>query len=203
MPRLVALAAAWVAVALSVAPASAQTGAAVGQVVSQHGLVTVLRASGPSVLVVGEPLSLADRIVTAPGSRVVIELADGARVTIGAESELALSAVAAPAATGPLRTVLSLALGIVRAVLPTGSRFEVQTSAAIASARSTVFIVEAEPDKAAVLALEGRVDVTAAGAVVTLGPGEGTDIQAGAAPRPVVRWGEPRVARALARTEPP
>lgn len=79
--------------------------------------------------------------------------------------------------------------------------FQVVTPQAIAAVRGTRWAVDNGGDKTSVLVLRGRVSVRrpAGGAAVTLGPGQGVDVVAGAAPLEVKRWGAPRVAALLAR----
>ena len=108
-------------------------------------------------------------------------------------------------AAGMLAAGLTLVLGILRAKLlgpPWRDSFEVRTRAAIASVRSTEWIVESRPLKTSVLVVEGEVAVTgkASRDRVLLGPGMGTDVPLGGVPSPAAAWGAERVADVEART---
>jgi uncharacterized protein YqfA (UPF0365 family) len=65
--------------------------------------------------------------------------------------------------------------------------------------RGTQFFAGVLDDGFGVFVARGRVDVRAAGGRVSVGAGEGTTIAApGQKPGAVKRWGEPKIARALA-----
>jgi ferric-dicitrate binding protein FerR (iron transport regulator) len=81
-----------------------------------------------------------------------------------------------------------------------GRRFEVITPQAIAAVRGTKWAVDVDAAKTSVLVVRGQVGVrrpTEPGGV-TLGPGEGVDVE-GANPLVVKRWPQPRVSALLAR----
>ena len=80
-------------------------------------------------------------------------------------------------------------------------RFQVTTPQAIAAVRGTKWAVDAQETRTSVLVLRGRVAVRrprGAGQVV-LGPGDGVDVEPGAAPLVIKRWPQPRVDALLAR----
>jgi hypothetical protein len=134
---------------------------------------------------------------------VVIRFEDGSLCTIGPDSELVLADLAASAGGW-----LELVRGIVRLILAPGARSTetgVRTRAAVASVRSTDFIVDAALDRAAVFVADGAVLVTGrlTGASVTLQGGEGTDVGLREPPTPPKRWGEKRVGEVTARTSLP
>jgi ferric-dicitrate binding protein FerR (iron transport regulator) len=82
-----------------------------------------------------------------------------------------------------------------------GLRFQIRTPQAVAAVRGTRWFADAAGNRTSVFVAEGRVLVrraTAAGGV-TLGPGQGVDIEPGRAPLEVRRWPAPRVAALLAR----
>jgi len=80
-------------------------------------------------------------------------------------------------------------------------RFQVITPQAIAAVRGTKWAVDAQASQTSVLVLQGQVAVRrpGGGKQVVLGPGEGVDVDAGAEPLVVKRWGQPRVDALLAR----
>jgi hypothetical protein len=82
------------------------------------------------------------------------------------------------------------------------NRFQVITPQAIAAVRGTKWAVDAQDNRTSVLVLNGRVAVrrpSRAGGEVTLGPGEGVDVEPGSGALEVKRWGQPRVDALLAR----
>jgi hypothetical protein len=81
------------------------------------------------------------------------------------------------------------------------SRFEVTTPQAIAAVRGTKWAVDAQETRTSVLVLRGRVAVRrpAGAGEVTLGPGQGVDVDPGTGPLVVKTWGQPRVDALLAR----
>lgn len=81
-------------------------------------------------------------------------------------------------------------------------RFQVITPQAIAAVRGTKWAVDAQDTRTSVLVLVGQVAVRrpgGAGGEVTLGPGEGVDVEPGSGALEVKRWGQPRVDALLAR----
>lgn len=83
----------------------------------------------------------------------------------------------------------------------TKRRFQVNTPQAIAAVRGTKWAVDAQQSGTSVLVLRGRVAVrrpSGAGQVV-LGPGDGVDVEPGAAALVIKRWPQPRVDALLAR----
>ena len=173
------------------------------------GPATVERAGtsiplSPNVLLYQE-----DRIVTGDAARVEIRCEDGSIIVVGDRSSVSLATfVTPPTRRGGWVGVLSMIEGILRVTLPSRNRWnrlETVTDTAVASARSTAWIVDARRDTTGVFAIEGRVRVvgrTAPGEV-TLTVGQGTDVRRGAAPTPPVTWGRPRVTTALERTSLP
>ncbi|MFT4185102.1 MAG: FecR domain-containing protein [Rhizobium sp.] len=79
--------------------------------------------------------------------------------------------------------------------------FEVVTPQAIAAVRGTRWAVDAERGKTSVLVLRGRVAVNkvSTGEGVTLGRGQGVDVDRGRSPLRVTQWGQARVNALMAR----
>ena len=101
--------------------------------------------------------------------------------------------------------VLGLLQGIVRLIggggAPAGGTIEVDTRTAIASVRSTEWLLESTAKGTGVLSIVGEVTVLAlAGGEVVLRPGQGTDVPPGGPPKPPATWGETRRRDAIART---
>ena len=83
---------------------------------------------------------------------------------------------------------------------PGGNRFDVTTPQAIAAVRGTKWAVDAEGGKTSVFVAEGRVRVArrAGRGNVTLGPGDGVDVEA-TGELIVKRWPPARVSALMAR----
>ncbi len=151
-----------------------------------------------------------DRIRTAADAKLRLHLEDGSVLTLGAATDLNLSRVNYAPEQATRNVLLEVPRGIIRVLvdlLVAHSSFDVQASTAVASVRGTEWIVEAQPDAAALVALAGRVtvrsaDPSQAGEVVLL-PGEGTTVPAGAPPQAVKTWGAARKNAFLARTSLP
>jgi hypothetical protein len=195
-------------VACSSAPAAADE-AAIGHVVRKSGFVTLTRDDHTRVVPAGAPLLPTDRIVTAADGRVEIAFRDRTVVVIGPGSEVIVADYQVDAAGGRLRGLLSLIGGILRAAVAKasdGGTFEVETRVAVASVRSTDWIVEADRrDHAAVFVVDGVVEVVSKSEKtgVRVEAGFGTDVFAGKAPTRPKQWGKKRVDAALARTRIP
>ena len=184
-------------------PGAALAGDPIGRVVQQEGAVTVQRAEDRVPLWPGDPVFIADRVLTGPDGRVRIAFQDESLLAIGSDSEVVVDDFRIGRDGRRLNAVISLLLGIVRAAVTPAAPsvvFDVRTRVALASARSTDWIVEAKPDHTAVFVAEGLVDVTASGGQVLLGSGLGTDVMAGRAPTSPKRWGEARVRDVMGRT---
>lgn len=188
------------------APSVMADDARIGDVVKQRGDVTAMRDGAIKALDVGEAVFLTDRIVTGPETRVKLRLVDGTVVAIGADSEVEFTEYAIIEDDIRLSAVLSLIRGIIRATVAGGdppAPFDIRTQAAVASVRSTDWIVEARNGKTGVFVVEGLVAVTTdqPPAAVLLEPEFGTDVEVGGEPDPPVKWAEARVDAALAETE--
>ncbi len=198
---VILLIAGWLAAA---ATAQAQADA-IGVVVSQSGIVTVLRGAGPGTLSSGDGVFRGDRIVTGPDARLRIAFDDGSTVAIGPRTDVAVSRFILSEDESLTDGILDLLRGIMRiALVPSTARerFEIRTRTAVASVRSTDWIVEATDAGSAVFVVSGRVAVAATGSgeTVSLEQGFGTDVAAGQPPSAPKQWGKKRVVRALNMT---
>lgn len=181
-------------------PALAQSGETVGRVSDLTGPATVIRDGTPIALRRGADIHATDRLRTLEGAKLEVRFDDGSRLILGADSVVEVARYA-PGDGG--RGLLDMVQGVLRVVLDKAaawSSFDVETANAVASARSTEWVVVLSPDGTAVFVVDGRVAVSAQGREIELGPGEGTDVPPDAPPGPVKRWGQGRVDEVLART---
>jgi hypothetical protein len=186
---------------------AAAQGDAVGRVTVVEGRAVALRGDVRTLLTADAPVYRDDRIRTGPAARLGIAFTDGSTLAVGSDSLVAVSDYAV-ASGGAVDATISLFMGILRAVVAPGTPpggFEVQTRAAVASVRSTEFVVTVERDDAhmAAFAVSGMVAVIAPAGTVVLEPGFGTDVDVGEAPVPPREWGAGRVREVLARTRLP
>jgi hypothetical protein len=178
---------------------------------------TVGRLVGEASVVVGRTrrplerdgkLFVGDQVVTSAEGRLEIVCTDGSTIIVAAQTTVTLSEFTTNADGSGRTAVFDMVEGLVRvslARLGVSQRYEVTTPTAIAAARSTEWIVVAEPAHSAVFVVHGRVEVVdrqLLGGVI-LDPGDGTDVRAGAAPTVAKRWGQKRVDDVLSRTQLP
>lgn len=178
----------------------------VGRVVDQQGRVTVWRGGESVSLAPEAPIYRTDSIRTEPAARIKLRFLDGTIVALGSETRMVVTEYL-PERT-PASRLLDLIQGILRATVSAtreGAGFDVRTRTAVASARSTDWVIESKAETSAVFVVEGRVVVKSIGAPdeVTLGPGEGTDVAAGSPPKEPAEWGRARVDEFLTRTSVP
>lgn len=194
---------------LAALPALAQDGAPVGRVVQQVGWVTILRGGAGGTLQPGDPVYRGDAILTGPRSRIAIEFADGSQLAVGSDSEVELERYLVDGAGRRESGLLALLRGIVRATVAGGvsggAGFDIRTRLAVASTRSTEWVIEALRGRSAVFVVSGSVEVQdiASGASVLLEPGFGVDVRAGVPLAARKQWGTGRVDGVLARTQLP
>lgn len=192
------------AVVCGTAPAAAEGDDPVGRAAAVQGLVEVHRVAAARPLERGADLFAADRIVTGADGRARLAMNDGSEITVGADTELQVASYVRESG-GAAAAVWDLVEGILRATLPEAggaAPLDVETGVAVASARSTVFIVEAEPGRTAVLSVEGRVEVASKDGAIgaALAPGFGMDFEAGEPAKGPRQWPGERVQSFLERT---
>jgi hypothetical protein len=177
--------------------------AELGSIAALRGAVTVVRDGEPRAAEVGAALVTGDRVVTGARGMALLQLRGGLTVTVARATEIVVGDVAPSPAQATLAAWLELIGGLVRAVLTApggGADVRIETPLAVTSVRSTEWTVEHDDDHTAVFCRDGAVRVAAAGATVTLAPGDGTDVRGDAAPGAPAAWGAPRVADTLARS---
>ena len=168
-----------------------------------RGPATVLREGSSRRLAQGVKLQSDDQLVTGARARLRIDCSGGVEVTIGPDSSVSMRAIAEAGAGG--RSLIDLIGGILRVALAphfARDRLELRTPTAVAAARSTAWVTEADATSTAVFVITGEVSVRnrQTGDAVEVPAGFGTDVAASAAPTTPVRWGQPRVQRALQQT---
>src|SRR5689334_3086186 len=152
------------------------------------------------------PLRQGDQLVTGVGGRVEMRCPDGSSLVVGERSTVRLSIFITD--QRPQNAVVELLEGIVRTLLPGGhtwERFDIVTRTAVASVRSTMWIVDVKADSTGVFVEDGNVLVSSRAdqAQIYLPAGYGVDIGGRPAPLESRLWGAARVEDARARTRLP
>jgi ferric-dicitrate binding protein FerR (iron transport regulator) len=140
------------------------------------------------------------RIATGSGTRVEVACDDGVVLTLAADRVVRLDQLLGDGAEDR-NVVLELLRGLlgVDAPGPRAGRFDVRTPLAIASVRSTAWLVSHLPDAGtAIFVGRGAVRAITRGAMSTLRRGEGIDVKPDGHAGPVARWGPRRVTAARA-----
>jgi hypothetical protein len=149
----------------------------------------------------GTQVSAKDTLRTGADGRVEIQCSDQIVLTVGAETELGLGSLVGE--QGPSETIaMSLHRGIARFLAPvrTWGTFNVFGPVAVASVRSTEWVMETPKRGTNVLVLDGSVTVRAkSGQGVILGPSHGVDVAADGTMGEPKTWGAERVAKTLQR----
>ncbi len=189
-------------------PAERTTAAApIARVIQQSGAVEVRRDEAKLASHLGRLLYAGDRLITGEGGRALLEFTDRSLLALGSRTEVRLDDYRVETASASLKGFLTLLGGILRMSIVQSTKaedFSIRTQTAIASARSTDWIVEARPSETTVFVLSGVVTVAdaAQGASVRVSAGEGTRVAVPAAEGPAAPkiWGAKRAADALSRT---
>lgn len=141
---------------------------------------------------IGEGIQNADRIVTGPESRMTITCDDSMRVVIAGGTDIDLGTLTGARESESYAAYLLRGLaGFILPIIGT-RRFEVRTPSAVASVRSTEWLVEVADDATAVFVREGLVSVVAAQGGGLLEAGDGIDVTAAGIAGPVKEWGAAR-----------
>jgi hypothetical protein len=164
----------------------------------------IVRLASPHAL--SMPLRQGDQLVTGVGGRVEMRCPDGSSLVVGERSTVRLSIFITD--QRPQNAVVELLEGIVRTLLPGGhtwERFDIVTRTAVASVRSTMWIVDVKADSTGVFVEDGNVLVSSRAdqAQIYLPAGYGVDIGVRPAPLESRLWGAARVEDARARTRLP
>lgn len=187
--------------------AHAQDDATIGRIGRIAGEVTLIRGAQSVPAGPGMAVRQEDAVATGADGRVEIVFHDGSTLALGSGTSVSIAAYAAPSG-GAGRALLDLIDGILRLTLAperSWQSFRVRSATAVASVRSTDWIVDASRASTAVFVVEGRVavDSRAGPGGIVLEAGQGTDVPAGEAPAAPKTWGQKRVDDVLARTRLP
>ncbi|HEY3149567.1 MAG TPA: FecR family protein [Dongiaceae bacterium] len=146
----------------------------------------------------GAALSAKDLLQTGPSGRVEVACSDGSQVTVGPDTEINLGSLIGE--EGESTSIgMSLHRGIARFLAPvrTWGTFNVFGPVAVASVRSTEWIMETPKRGTNVFVMQGVVEVQGKrGTAVRLSPTYGVDVAPDGTMAAPKKWGASRVAAA-------
>jgi ferric-dicitrate binding protein FerR (iron transport regulator) len=147
-----------------------------------------------------DALLLNDTLSTGLAARLACRLEGGLEIRLGEKASLRIDATTLQGPRpGTLLRVFEGPLLVDRPPQPSASPLEVRLPWARIGVRGTRFFAGPLDGRRAVFVERGRVVVQAGGTTAELGPGEGVDqAEPGGPLGPVVRWGAPRIVRAMA-----
>jgi hypothetical protein len=171
------------------------------EVAEVAGEATLIHDGSRADVQVGTGLAARDLLRTGPSGRVDVGCSDGTRVTLGPDTEINLGSLIGEQ-SDDASIGMSLHRGIARFLAPvrTWGTFNVFGPVAVASVRSTEWIMETPKQGTNVFVKAGVVEVQSKrGNTVQLSPTYGVDVAADGTMAAPKKWGAKRVADALAR----
>ncbi len=146
-----------------------------------------------------------DTIEVASGAKIKLRMVDGSVVAAGSGSVLTIARYAAEQAGSKRDVVMSLASGLLRAVVAKAtqpSTFEITTATGVAAVRSTDWFIEAKPGKTRVGVLKGTVILTSLATHhdMKIPARWGSRVEAGHDPIPARIWTKAEFDDVIART---
>ncbi|MEZ5830088.1 MAG: FecR domain-containing protein [Dongiaceae bacterium] len=165
------------------------------------GEATLVHDGKPSAAMLGAALSPKDQLRTGPAGRVGVTCSDQTQVTVGPDTDIGLGSLVGE--QGEQTSIgISLHRGIARFLAPvrTWGSFNVFGPVAVASVRSTEWVMETPKRGTNVFVRAGMVDVLGKrGDTVRLSPTEGVDVAPDGTMAAPKKWRAKRVADLLAR----
>lgn len=179
-----------------------------GSVVGLFGGCFVESGGSRSAAKIGQPVQVGDTVDVPAEGKLKLRMADGSIVSVAAGSRMTIAAYGVGAAGQRQDARLSLAQGLVRAVVAPVERpaaFEVDTAVGTAAVRSTDWFVEASPTAMQVGVLAGSVEMTSAATKrhETIPARWGARLEAGHDPVPPRVWSPAEFDAVIARTDVP
>jgi hypothetical protein len=201
----------WGAGALAILSLSRTAGfaaASAGSVVGLVGQCVAERGGGSVPLKLGDSVAVADTIDVPADGKLKLRMDDGSVISLAAGTKMTLAAYQTDAAGKRQTAQLSLAQGLLRAVVAPvdhPSSFEVSTAVGTAAVRSTDWFIEAKPGAAQVGVLSGSVVLSSAatGRGVTIPARWGARLEAGRDPVDARVWAPQEFQAVITRTDVP
>lgn len=159
----------------------------VGEVAELRGRAEALTGEQRRMLAKMADIFVNDLVRTEAQSRLSLQLGKSTLLKLGAESEIRIDKYL-PDAGGEIELVNGV-IGFARVGQKADDDLRVRSAYGLIAVRGTRFYAGPSEGRFGVLVDEGRVEVSAAGKTVVLGPQQGTDFAApGAPPSPPARW---------------
>jgi hypothetical protein len=189
-------------------PLHATADEAAGSVVGVFGQCVVDRAGHPVPLKLGDAVSITDTIDVPPDGKLKLRMRDGSVVSLASGTRLTVAAYQTDASGQRQNAELSLAQGLIRAVVAPVNHpavFEVSTAVGTAGVRSTDWFIEAHPDATQVGVLEGSVVLSSNTTrhFVLIPARWGARVEAGLNPVPARTWAPAEFQAVISRTDVP
>ncbi|HJU18576.1 MAG TPA: FecR domain-containing protein [Stellaceae bacterium] len=156
------------------------------------------------LLTLGAVVNVGDIVQVPAPARLKLRMNDGSIVSVASGSEMTIRDYAVDASGQRRNALLSLGLGLLRALVTTSSsaQFEVETAVGVAAVRSTDWFISVVPGSEQVGVLRGAVTLTsrATGRSVTIPARWGGRLEAGRDPVPPRLWSPAEFDDVIART---
>ena len=206
MPRMLGLLLA--AFLLPISLQSVATAAPAGTVVGVSGSCFVQSGGQRIAVRMGQPIQVADTVDVPADGKLKLRMTDGTVISVAAGTRVAISAYTVDASGQRQDGKLSLAQGLLHAVVsPMGrpASFEVDTAVGTAAVRGTDWFIEALPGSAQVGVLDGSVNLTspATRRTESVPARWGARLEAGRDPVPPRVWSPAEFQAVITRTEVP
>jgi hypothetical protein len=177
-----------------------------GTVVGLSGASVVESGGARGAVKLGQPVQVGDTVEVPADGKLKLRMADGSVISVAAGTRLTIAAYGVDAAGQRQEARLSLAQGLLRAVVAPVERpasFEVNTAVGAAAVRSTDWFVEGSATAMQVGVLTGSVEMTSATTKRReLIPARwGARMEAGRDPVPPRVWSPAEFAAVIARTD--
>ena len=177
-----------------------------GTVVGLAGASTVESGGVHGAAKLGQPVQVGDTVEVPADGKLKLRMADGSVISVAAGTRLTIAAYTVDAAGQRQDAQLSLAQGLLRAVVAPVERpakFEVDTAVGAAAVRSTDWFVEGSATAMQVWVLTGSVEMTSATTKrrEMIPARWGARMEAGRDPIPPRLWSPAEFAAVIARTD--
>jgi len=198
---------AWLAAtALLVLVPGAALAAPGGTVVGLFGGCFIESGGGRSAAKIGQSVAVGDTVEVPTDGKLKLRLSDGSVVSVAAGTRMTLTTVGVDSGGQRQDVHLSLAQGLLRAVVAPVERpasFEVDTAVGTAAVRSTDWFVEGSATAMQVGVLSGSVEMTSAATKrhETIPARWGARLEAGRDPVPPRVWSKAEFDAVIARTD--
>jgi len=184
----------------------ARAAGSAGLVVGVYGACVAEAGGQQRPLRLGAPVNVGDTLVVPDGARLKVRMSDGSILSLASGTRLAVAEYRSDAAGNRESAELSLAQGLLRAVVTRTERpakFEVATAVGTGGVRGTDWFIEARPGSAQVGVLSGSVALTSAatGRSVVIPSRWGGRLEAGRDPVMPRVWAPSEFDAVIARTD--